>query len=823
VNWNCGWVVVSVLATFAGACSRGASAGDTSPATRLVDLFDAKLVQGAAAATAPIPRTEWRFDSAAAEPPTGPLAKTRGWAAGPGVADFTIRDGRLVGRSTTDTPLIHLERPSGFDATDTLHAIEIRMQVSDGANLAMQPFGAPTIVLANQVDAARSGTWLLQSPLQAGAQVQTYLVTPLAPVALSRTRHLVLRPTDVAGATFAIESIRLVTRREHLASIPAGVGWQGLGDVYHEALVAHAPESVTFDLQLPERPWLDLAVGTVEHGPVTFVVRARPQGASDDREAVQVSHTVTRPNRWERHPIDLSTLAGRAVTLSMQLESETANALGFWGSPVMRALGAAPKSDDRRARGGDGSAPRGVILIQADTLRRDHLNFYGHARDTAPLLTRAAKEGVIFNHAVANASWTKVSSTSILTGLYPTTHGVAYQTDRLPSSATTIAEVFRAAGYATVSFSSVPFTGQFTNLHQGFEELHESSSLTSQGTPLSAKTAREYVDRLGDWLERHRDVPFFVYLHVFDPHHPYEPYAPYNTKWSDLARMESHRRNVTAVTKLIDDPFMRTRSLPTRDEVLKAGLDPAEYVRQELDWYDGSIRGMDAEMGRLFEQLRRMGVDDHTLIVLTSDHGTEFHEHGRFWHGQSVYGELTNVPLVIRWPSRVPAGRVVDDLVQSIDIVPTVLDLAGLPHPDGVQGQSLWPFLDTAVQAPAAGASWPGWTPRPVISERVPTTPVVREEQKRQSVSIIDGNWKLIHNSVQSPGLPEFELFDYYKDPLNQNNVAADHPDVVARLSKAIAGWRQMAVAAKIKPDTEMTKTLSAEELQRLRSLGYVR
>ena len=89
-----------------------------------------------------------------------------------------------------------------------------------------------------------------------------------------------------------------------------------------------------------------------------------------------------------------------------------------------------------------------------------------------------------------------------------------------------------AAGYATLSLSSVPFTGQYTNLHQGFEELHESASLPGAGTPLSAKTGREYVDRLLAWLERHRDVPFFAYLHIFDPHSPYEPYAPYNTKWS---------------------------------------------------------------------------------------------------------------------------------------------------------------------------------------------------------------------------------------------------------------------------------------------------
>jgi arylsulfatase A-like enzyme len=198
------------------------------------------------------------------------------------------------------------------------------------------------------------------------------------------------------------------------------------------------------------------------------------------------------------------------------------------------------------------------------------------------------------------------------------------------------------------------------------------------------------------------------------------------------------------------------------------------------------------------------------------------HDHGRFFHGHTLYGELINVPLIIRWPGRVPAARVVNDLVQTIDIMPTMLDLSGLALPTGVQGQSLRPLLtqDSGSQQPTSA---PGWKPRPAISERVPNTREPLPEQSRESVAVIDANWKLIQNTVRPEGLPEFELFDYYKDPVNKHNVAGEHPDVVARLSKLIAGWRQMAAAARVKPDAESMKSLSAEELQRLRSLGYVR
>ena len=600
--------VVSSVVLMTLACS-GATPTETQPlAVRLVDLFDTKRVQGSVKPATTARPTIWRFDGTPL-PPTAKFAATGGWEPGPGVAGLIVKDGQLTGRVTTDSALIHLERTSGLDVPDTLHAIEVKMRASHGANVSIQTSPAETVNLTDISATSRRLPWLLQSPIIAGDAFQTYELIPSAPIVTSRVRHIVIQPTDASEGTFAIESVRLVSRTEYLASIPAGVGWQGLQQVYRESLVAHAPESLQFVVQLPDRPWLDLAVGTVEDGAVTFSVVAKPEGAADDRDVVQADFTVTRPHRWDSYPVDLSRLAGKRVTLSLQLKSEAAGALGFWGSPVVRTLGAFPS--------GDSAPPQGVIFIQADTLRRDHLNFYGHARETAPFLTRLAKEGVQFNNSVSQASWTKVSTSSMMTSLYPSTHGVHLLSDRLPASVTTMAEAYKAAGYATLSMSSVPFTGQNTNLHQGYEELHENGSLSVAGTPLSSKSAREYIDRLVPWLDRHREVPFFVYLQVFDPHSPFEPYGPYNTKFGDPARTEQHRKEKAAVTKLIEDPVMRGRGLPTRNEVIKAGFDPDIYVKQEADWYDGSIRGMDVEMARLFEQLRRLGLDERTLVVLT--------------------------------------------------------------------------------------------------------------------------------------------------------------------------------------------------------------
>ena len=213
----------------------------------------------------------------------------------------------------------------------------------------------------------------------------------------------------------------------------------------------------------------------------------------------------------------------------------------------------------------------------------------------------------------------------------------------MPALAVTIAEAFREAGYATWSTSSVAFSGQLSNLHQGVEVLHERASITEEGN----KTARPFVDRLLPWLETHREGPFFVFLHAFDPHSPFEPRAPYNTLWADSMRKEEHERQVDQVREFITDGLMKVQGMPTREEMEQAGIDIEPYLAHEHDWYDGAIRGLDAEIGRVMEKLGQLGLEKKTLVAFISDHGEEFLEHGRHWHGNTVYGEMTNVPLIL--------------------------------------------------------------------------------------------------------------------------------------------------------------------------------
>ena len=440
----------------------GCAGGPEPPATQqLIDIFDrtAAEVLGTPRRTAP-PRARWRFD----EPDSDdePLV---GWMNGGGVADLDVRDGRLGGRTTAESAIVYVEWHDELELRDRLHAVEIELQVSDGTTLEVEFRGGGELRLD---DVHADESWALSTPLLPGSEVRTYRLRARDNRPSSAIRRVFLRPSDAVGARFELRSVRLLFDREHLAETPSGVSWRGLDNIFHESIVTKAPETIRIALSLPEHPWLDLSIGIMDPTPVTFRVKAQVRGSDDTQ--VLLERTITTPDRWERTPVDLTPVAGREITLSLGLRASAPGVLGLWGSPVVRNRDLSPS--------GMPATPQGIILIMADTIRPDHLGVYGYGRDTTPTLARLATGGTRFDDVMAQATWTKVSTPSILTSLYPLSHTVEDVPDRLPSSATTLAELYRTAGHATLSFSSVTFTGAATNLHQGFEELHEAASRT---------------------------------------------------------------------------------------------------------------------------------------------------------------------------------------------------------------------------------------------------------------------------------------------------------------------------------------------------------
>jgi len=201
------------------------------------------------------------------------------------------------------------------------------------------------------------------------------------------------------------------------------------------------------------------------------------------------------------------------------------------------------------------------------------------------------------------------------------------------------------------------------------------------------------------------------------------------------------------------------------------------------------------------------------LIVFTSDHGEEFLEHGRHFHGNSTYGEMTNVPLMFWGPEWIPGGTVVEDTVQTLDVYPTLLEICGIPAPDGIQGKSLTPLLNGTKT----------WRPRPAFASRFSEKEVVEDTKDIASFAVVSRGYRLVHNVKRPEGHPEFELYDHRADPLNTKNLAEEMPDKVEVLAREIELWHKFTKSqALAKEEGDAETEMTEAELEQLRQLGYV-
>jgi len=303
-----------------------------------------------------------------------------------------------------------------------------------------------------------------------------------------------------------------------------------------------------------------------------------------------------------------------------------------------------------------------VVLVGIDTLRADHLGCYGYTRPTSPRIDALASESVVFTTAVASAPWTLPSFASILTGLLPSHHrageGTLPYVSALDASHDTLGVVLQRAGYQTASFVSNVWVGKDVGLDRGFD-VHAFD-------PAPSAT----VERAITWLSARTADPFFLFVHVFDPYAPYTP-------------PPQHARLFTAPE--YDGPFRTAFPTVWENGVPVMTVDrkwSAADRAQIVSLYDGEIHYADSLVGRLLDKLRALGMIERTIVIIVSDHGEEFFDHGRLGHSHTLYDELLLVPLVIRFPSASHHGRITRQ-VRSMDIFPTVLDAVGLPVPPG--------------------------------------------------------------------------------------------------------------------------------------------
>jgi len=479
---------------------------------------------------------------------------------------------------------------------------------------------------------------------------------------------------------------------------------------------------------------------------------------------LDVAVRVDRSAGWWRHQFDLSRLKGLQVTIGLKSQVPDGCGLLLREVTIHQKVALEPTPED---------PPVQILLISVDTLRSDAVDPPASGVAT-PHLDDFAGEAERFSRHYAAASWTKPSHASILTGFHPDTHRAVQLHQGMDPAIPTLAGRFGAGGFKT---AALVYECGWLSPKWGFAKGFDSYRMTRWRAGRQASAAAR-------WVYAHRDEPFFFFVHTFEPHSDFKalPYEAPGTNRRTIAEVfgveDFGRRNGRSASQFL--------IALDRDEIPREPMD-REILRKT---YEGGVRYLDEALGVLFDSLRSSGVWDQMLVVVTSDHGEEFGEHGGFGHG-SLYEEIIGVPLLIKWPYSERAGETRAGPSSSVDLAPTLLHHAGLPA-DGLPGV--------------------------VLGSRSSDDPVFSGTIAR---AVISRSFKGVFGGPEDTR----EVYDLGVDPGELVNLAARNRDQVKRLRELLRLQRQQSAALFRRFGAEPAAgevVLSESERERLRAFGYV-
>ena len=430
-----------------------------------------------------------------------------------------------------------------------------------------------------------------------------------------------------------------------------------------------------------------------------------------------------------------------------------------------------------------------ILLIVADALRPDHLGCYGYDRPTSPNIDKFASEAVVFEKAMSNSSWTLPSIGSLLTSLYPHEHRAFHLMDSLPDECLTLTELVRNRNYRTFAIQTNPCISKTYNFNQGFQYFEG----------LLLEKGEKVVNEFNALLKKNKNKPFFAYLHFMDTHLHYDAPEEFETIF------EPEKIN-SPITGLVDSFIIRALS-----EISLPALDKQHL----MNLYDAEIRYFDYCFKSIIDDLKKFGIFDKTMIILTADHGEEFWEHSSFEHGHSLYNEILNVPLIIKYALNLPVKRI-KYFVQLIDLFPTILSITQIKKDFVVRGKDLIPSIFN----------------NNTIKEEIFIEAMRYGSEKK---AILKDGWKLIHDTgVKSekssdplggliqkinPKYKEgYELYNINQDFSEKNNLINNFPQIAIELKRALLKFR---TNAPLLPKGKKTKL--KEKLEDLKTLGYIK
>lgn len=575
-----------------------------------------------------------------------------------------------------------------------------------------------------------------------------------------------------------------------------------------EVIHAHPPEKFRFRVVPGSRTRLlfgvalDPAAWEASSGDgVQFSISVMPSGAGagDPLWERRVNPRENRKDRrWFNGELDLSRWAGAPVTVELRTdpgpEGDEAFDWAVWSDPRLVSGPAVRETH-----------PENLILITADTLRADHLGCYGAANPHTPHLDRLARSGAQFARAWSQFNTTNASHCSIMTSLYGLSHGVNDNLMPLHMDRQTLAETLGAEGYFCGAVTSVAHLGaDQSGLGQGFRTYRSVGQ---------ERRAEDSVAAAAAWLERNGGSPFFLWLHLFDPHIFYAPgseYLPDNAvvncgDWPAIIRRQEALRaaELAAGGKLRahqwDDPFYMNN--PMREHLLGES-------RRDLPGraYAGEVAYLDYCVGRLLADLGVLGLEESTAVVFVADHGESLGEHEIYFDHLGLYDVSLRVPLLMRLPRIAGRDLLETNLVETVDILPTCCQTLGLAAPEGIQGQSLVPLLEGGAPDGLRGA-------------------VYAQHAGSQAFAVTDGTWKLITRNGDWPMVTASggdELYNLAEDPGEMRNLLRENPEEMARLSEMLQRWLTLTTRDDLPDGPELPVDEMAKRKEKLKALGYL-
>ena len=458
-----------------------------------------------------------------------------------------------------------------------------------------------------------------------------------------------------------------------------------------------------------------------------------------------------------------------------------------------------------------------ILLITLDTLRADHMSCYGYPRETTPFIDSIAAGGVRFTRAFAPMATTAPSHATMLTGLYPLQHTVVKNGNRLPDDVGTLPEILSAAGFETAGFVSTNVHFAVGNIDQGFGHFDEPAPEETRIGPVGGDDSLDLHYRRAEqtlagaqaWLEQAPPPKrLFLWIHLFDPHTPYVPRRAHFdaatagddeavAAWLDFVRREHH-------VDLRPGPGMPPGT---------ADADRRPDDRLGYDLYDAEIHYLDACLKAFFDRTAALGFEDF-LTIIVADHGEGLDTHGWWGHGKHIYNEQVRIPLILRWPDGRFAGQVVDTVVEANDLMPTILQAAGVERRIVARHRAL-PIEGTPLQSLLAADAGAGGFGHAFIQRRefARDSSGSSNYERGEKFALVNADWKYIYRTAGAD-----ELYHLATDFYEQHNLIDSDPaemrDLQATLLDLIDG---------LEAGTGLGReVVDAETIRKLRSLGYV-